>query len=139
MYLALFLIDLGIMGGLYYFLYQRKKVMGLSLGMNLAMSMSLFFSLFLAFVLMEKFPSNYVQIVCLTTLLSMLVGGLFGGLKDEQTILIGLAHGIVMGLMAPMAAGISIYDREIFFIIQILFLATIISLIFEKKRWRKIA
>ena len=137
MYLTFFVIDLGVMAGFYCFLSRRKKILGLSLGMNLAMAMSLFFSLFLSFVLMETFPFYYVQIVCVTTLLSMLVGGLFGGLKDEQTILSGLANGMIMGLMSPMAAGVSLYDQEVFYLIQILFLATIISLSFENKRWRK--
>ena len=68
----------------------------------------------------------------------MLVGGLFGQLKDEQTIIIGLINGVMMGLMAPMAAGVALYYRELFYMLQIIFVCTIISLSFEKKRWRKI-
>jgi hypothetical protein len=138
MYAILFMVDLGIMAGFYYYLYRRKKSMGLSLGMNTAMAMTVFFSLFLSYVLMEKFPFYYVQILCVTTLTTMLVGGLFGRLKDEQTIITGLANGVMMGLMAPMAAGISLYDKEVFYLLQILFLCTIISLSFERKRWRKL-
>lgn len=138
MYAILFMIDLGIMAGFYYYLYRRKKSMGLSLGMNTAMAMTLFFSLFLSYLLMEKFPFHYVQIICVTTLSTMLVGGVFGGLKDEQTIITGLANGVMMGLMAPMAAGISLYDKEVFYLLQILFLSTIISLSLERKRWRKL-
>ncbi len=138
MYAILFMVDLGIMAGFYYYLYRRKKSMGLSLGMNTAMAMTVFFSLFLSYVLMEKFPFYYVQILCVTTLTTMLVGGLFGWLKDEQTIITGLANGVMMGLMAPMAAGISLYDKEVFYLLQILFLCTIISLSFERKRWRKL-
>ena len=132
------MIDLVIMASFYLYWYKRKKGMGLSIGMNTAMAMTLFFSLFLSYVLMEKYPFYYVQIICITVLLTMLVGGLFGQLKDEQTIIIGLINGVMMGLMAPMAAGVALYYRELFYMLQIIFVCTIISLSFEKKRWRKI-
>ena len=138
MYTFLFMIDLVIMASFYFYLYKRKKSMGLSIGMNTTMAMTLFFSLFLSYVLMEKYPFHYVQIICIAVLLTMLVGGLFGRLKDEQTIIIGLVNGVMMGLMAPMAAGISLYYREVFYMLQILFVCTIISLSFEKKSWRKV-
>jgi hypothetical protein len=138
MYIILFMIDLGIMAGLYRYLYRRKKSTGLSFSMNTAMAMTLFFSLFLSYLLMEKFPFHYVQIICVVTLSTMLVGGLFGQLKDEQTIITGLANGVIMGLMSPMAAGISLYDEEVFYLLQLLYVYTIITLSFERRKWRKV-
>ncbi|PLT28553.1 hypothetical protein [Peribacillus deserti] len=134
MYTIPFIVDLLLISLFYLFLRRRKKVMGLSAGMNTAMFITLFFSLFLSFFLMEQFPFNYVQNVLLSVFAGLMIGWLFGRLKDEQTLLIGLANGAAMGLMTPMFAGVVLFDRWIFYILQLLFVCTLLSLTLKKKR-----
>ncbi|MBM7693053.1 hypothetical protein JOC77_002492 [Peribacillus deserti] len=134
MYTIPFFVDLLLIGCYYTLLRRRKKVMGLSSGMNTAMFMPLFFSLFFSFMLMEQFPFNYVQNVFLSVTGSMCIGWVFGRLKDEQTLIIGIANGAVMGMMTPMLAGVVLYDRWLFYILQLLFICILISIAFEKKR-----
>ena len=53
-------------------------------------------------ILINQFPLHFMEITIISTFTGMIIGSLFGGLFDYQTLLTGYINGLLMGIMAPM-------------------------------------
>ena len=86
----------------YVFLFKRRKLIGFHLGMNIAMIAGGGLAILTGVVLIYRFPLHYLEITIASTLIGMIVGSVFGGMFDYQTLLTGYMNGLLMGIMAPM-------------------------------------
>lgn len=97
----------------YIYLFNRRKLIGFHLGMNIAMVTGGGLAILTGVLLINRFPLHYLEITIATTLTGMIVGSLFGGMFDYQTLLTGYINGLLMGIMAPMV-GAATSDSIIF-------------------------
>lgn len=91
----------------YIYLFKRRKLIGFHLGMNIAMVTGGGLAFLTGVLLINRFPLHYMEITIATTITGMVVGSLFGGLFDYQTLLTGYINGLLMGIMAPMVGAAS--------------------------------
>lgn len=70
--------------------------------MNIAMVTGGGMAIVTGIILINQYPLHFLEITIISTITGMLVGSLFGGLFDYQTLLTGYIHGLMMGIMAPM-------------------------------------
>ena len=101
----------------YIYLFHRRKLIGFHLGMNIAMVSGGGLAILTGVLLINRFPLHYLEITIAATLVGMIVGSLFGGMFDYQTLLTGYINGLLMGIMAPMIGAAA--SDSIFFILSL--------------------
>lgn len=111
----LLLGNLVILALTYLYLFKNRKLIGFQLGMNLSSMAGGFIAIISGVILIYQFPLKFVAVTMVTTLIGMVVGGVFGALFDYQTSLTGYGNGLMMGIMAPMI-GASAKNSEMFLI-----------------------
>jgi|SRR4051794_33123619 hypothetical protein len=117
----------------YIYLFKRRKLIGFHLGMNIAMVTGGGLAFVTGVLLINRFPLHYMEITIATTLTGMIVGSLFGGLFDYQTLLTGYINGLLMGVMAPMVGAAS-SDSIIFILfLEIFIIGSFFMLLISSK------
>ncbi|MCM3408555.1 hypothetical protein [Metabacillus litoralis] len=86
----------------YIHFYKRRKLIGFHLGMNIAMVAGGSIAICTGVILINQFPLHFLEITIIATLTGIIIGSLFGGLFDYQTLLTGFINGLMMGIMSPM-------------------------------------
>lgn len=117
----------------YIYLFNRRKLIGFHLGMNIAMVTGGGLAILTGVLLINRFPLHYLEITIATTLTGMIVGSLFGGMFDYQTLLTGYINGLLMGIMAPMV-GAATSDSIIFILfLEIFIIGSFFMLLMSSK------
>lgn len=118
----------------YLYLYKIRRLTGFQLGMNISMLMGGFGAIATGVILIYQFPLKFVSITIITALIGFVIGSLFGGLFDYQTLLTGYLNGLMMGIMAPMVGAAA--KNSILFLgfIEAVFVFSIILVCFSAKQ-----
>ncbi|RBW70869.1 hypothetical protein DS031_04900 [Bacillus taeanensis] len=133
-YIGFFLYgNIVIMGIAYMYLFQTRKLIGFQLGMNIANMAGGFFAVAAGVLLIYQFPLKFVTVTIVTTLCGMIVGALFGGLFDYQTLLTGYANGLMMGIMAPMVGAAAQNSIPFLIMIELIFVSSLFLFILSAK------
>ncbi|WP_257535967.1 hypothetical protein [Metabacillus litoralis] len=101
-YGLLIYMNLVVMFLAYIYFYKRRKLIGFHLGMNIAMVAGGSLAIGTGVILINQFPLHFLEITIIATLTGLIIGSLFGGLFDYQTLLTGFINGLMMGIMSPM-------------------------------------
>lgn len=118
----------------YIYLFKRRKLIGFHLGMNIAMVSGGGLALITGVLLINRFPLHYLEITIATTLTGMIIGSLFGGMFDYQTMLTGYINGLLMGIMAPMV-GAAASDSIIFILFLEIFIIGSFSMLLMSSKF----
>ena len=117
----------------YIYLFKRRKLIGFHLGMNIAMVSGGGLAFITGVLLINRFPLHYLEITIATTLTGMIIGSLFGGMFDYQTLLTGYINGLLMGIMAPMV-GAAASDSIVFILfLEIFVIGSFFMLLVKSK------
>lgn len=86
----------------YVYLFNRRAQISYHLGMNISMTISMVCALSFGALWGFQLPQYSSWVTIAATLLSMVVGFIFGKLVDMQTVITGITSGMMTGLMGPM-------------------------------------
>ncbi|MEH7239235.1 hypothetical protein [Bacillus sp. JJ1562] len=130
---VLFVCNFFVAAFLYLYLYKVRKLIGFQLGMNIAIIIGGMMAIVSGILLIIQFPFHYTEVTIASTLLGMIIGGIYGAMFDYQTFLTGFTNGLMMGIMSPMIGAV-IDNRDTFVLLmEGLYLASIFLVIISRK------
>ncbi|TKD71112.1 hypothetical protein FBF83_10650 [Pseudalkalibacillus hwajinpoensis] len=86
----------------YYYVFKHRKLIGFQLGMNISTIVGGMGAITSGILLIYQYPFQFIWITIISALIGIILGTVFGGMFDYQTLLTGYGNGMMMGLMAPM-------------------------------------
>lgn len=117
----------------YLYLYKRRKLIGFHLGMNIAMITGGGIAFVTGVILINQYPLHYMEITIASTLVGMVVGSIFGGLFDYQTLVTGYINGLLMGIMAPMVGAASSESITFIIFLELFIIGSFVMLLLSSK------
>lgn len=94
-----------------------------------------FIAMICGVIFIYQFPFHYVNVTIAATLVGIIIGIIFGSIFRDETILTGMTHGMMMGLMAPMIGAATKNSYVFLIFLQVSFvLALLMTFHFMKKR-----
>lgn len=121
----------------YRFIYRRRMLIGFHLAMNIAMVAGGGMALGTGVLLIYEFPVYYMEVTVIAALTGMLVGSVFGGMFDNQTLLTGYISGLMTGMMAPMIGAAASYSMPFAIMMEFFVLCSFLMLFKTTKTTRK--
>ena len=126
--------DVWIILGLYSYLRKVTTIIGFQLGMNISMVMGGMAALLSGVLLIQQYPFHFTLITVVSTLIGLIVGGLFGLLFDYQTFVTGLTNGVIIGLMSPMIGTVIEMPTMFIIFMHFFFVLCFITIVVSIKR-----
>lgn len=125
-------LNMVVIGLVYFFFYKKRKLIGFHLGMNIAMVTGSSAAIGTGVILINMFPFQFLLITVCSTVTGMLVGSVFGGLVDYQTLLTGNVNGLSMGIMAPMVGSAASGEVFVLFIEVCIFASLLLLIVYSR-------
>ena len=126
--------DVWIILGLYSYLRKVTTIIGFQLGMNISVVMGGMAALLFGVLLIQQYPFHFTLITVVSTLIGLIVGGLFGLLFDYQTFVTGLTNGVIIGLMSPMIGTVIEMPTMFIIFMHFFFVLCFITIVVSIKR-----
>jgi len=126
--------DVWIILGLYSYLRKVTTIIGFQLGMNISVVMGGMAALLSGVLLIQQYPFHFTLITVVSTLIGLIVGGLFGLLFDYQTFVTGLTNGVIIGLMSPMIGTVIEMPTMFIIFMHFFFVLCFITIVVSIKR-----